>query len=197
MAGENTRLRGRVAQSSRVEKVFVAPGNAGTGSEPRTENIPIPSDDIDGLLAFAQTEDVDLTIVGPEAPLVAGIVDRFTARGRKIFGPTRAAAQLEGSKSFAKDFFRRHNIPTAASQTFSDLDAARHYIQERGAPIVVKADGLAAGKAVVVAQTIAEAEQAARDMLENARFGDAGCTIVVEDFLAGEEVSFIVLVGRR
>lgn len=184
----------KAAQSPRVETVFVAPGNAGTACEPGVENVPIAAEDIDALLAFAQREEVGLTIIGPEAPLVAGIVDRFEAAGLRCFGPSRAAAQLEGSKAFSKDFLARHGIPTADYRVFSELEPARAYIRERGAPIVVKADGLAAGKGVVVAQSQAEALAAVEDMLAGNRFGTAGHRVVVEEFLHGEEASFIVLV---
>ncbi|NNC77312.1 MAG: phosphoribosylamine--glycine ligase [Woeseiaceae bacterium] len=174
-------------------KVIVAPGNAGTEREDNVRNVAVSSDDIDGLLKLAQSEKIDLTIVGPEAPLVAGIVDRFVEADLPCFGPSAAAAQLEGSKAFTKDFLARHHIPTAAYQNFSELEPALAYIREQGAPIVIKADGLAAGKGVVVAMTIGEAEQAATDMLAGNKFGDAGARIVVEEFLDGEEASFIVI----
>ena len=174
-------------------QVLVAPGNAGTAREPGVSNVDVSADDIDGLLGLAAERDIDLTIVGPEAPLVAGIVDRFVEAGLPCFGPTAAAAQLEGSKAFTKDFLARHHVPTAAYRNFTDLDAALAYIRECGAPIVIKADGLAAGKGVIVAQTLDEAERAATDMLAGTRFGAAGARIVVEEFLDGEEASFIVV----
>ena len=195
--GREHALAWRVAQSAQVETVYVAPGNAGTFIEKNVENVPLASDDIDGLLNFARDQQIGLTIVGPEAPLVAGIVDRFAAAGLPCFGPTAAAAQLEGSKAFAKDFMARHNIPTAAYGKFTDIDAAVAYIHEHGAPIVVKADGLAAGKGVIIAQTLEEAECAVRDMLAGNAFGDAGHRVVVEEFLYGEEASFIVMADGK
>ncbi|WNL40088.1 phosphoribosylamine--glycine ligase [Halomonas sp. PAMB 3232] len=192
--GREHALAWKLAQSSLVEKVFVAPGNAGTAIEPSLENVAIDATDIDALVAFAQRENIGLTVVGPEAPLVLGVVDRFQAAGLAIFGPTQAAAQLEGSKSFTKDFLARHQIPTAAYQTFTRVDAALEYLDEVGAPIVIKADGLAAGKGVIVAMSEAEAEAAIRDMLEANAFGDAGARVVIEEFLEGEEASFIVMV---
>lgn len=192
--GREHALAWKVAQSSSVTTVFVAPGNAGTAREQRLENLAIGVDDIEGLLAFAAEADIDLTIVGPEAPLVEGIVDRFHEAGLVIFGPTAGAAQLEGSKSFTKDFLARHDIPTAAYATFTDLAPALDYLQEKGAPIVIKADGLAAGKGVIVAMTLHEAQAAVRDMLEANAFGDAGARVVIEEFLEGEEASFIVMV---
>ncbi len=191
--GREHALAWKCAQSPRVDEVLVAPGNAGTAREDKVRNVDAPADDIDALLRLAQAENVELTIVGPEAPLVAGIVDRFNALGLPCFGPTAAAAQLEGSKAFTKDFLARHNIPTADYRNFTELDRALAYIREQGAPIVIKADGLAAGKGVIVAMTLAEAEQAATDMLAGGSFGDAGARIVVEEFLAGEEASFIVI----
>ncbi len=191
--GREHALAWKCAQSPRVDEVLVAPGNAGTAREDKVRNVDAPADDIDALLRLAQAENVELTIVGPEAPLVAGIVDRFNELGLPCFGPTAAAAQLEGSKAFTKDFLARHNIPTAAYQNFTELEPALAYIREQGAPIVIKADGLAAGKGVIVAMTLAEAEQAATDMLAGGSFGDAGARIVVEEFLAGEEASFIVI----
>lgn len=190
--GREHALAWKCAQSPDVREVIVAPGNAGTAREPKVRNVACGSDD-DSLLALAQSENVDLTIVGPEAPLVAGIVDAFDAAGLPCFGPSAAAAQLEGSKAFTKDFLARHNIPTGDYQNFADLDAALAYIREQGAPIVIKADGLAAGKGVIVAMTLAEAEAAATDMLAGNKFGDAGARIVVEEFLDGEEASFIVI----
>ena len=191
--GREHALAWRCRQSTQVSEVLVAPGNAGTAREPGVRNVDVAAHDIEGLLTLAAAENVALTIVGPEAPLVAGIVDRFVAAGLPCFGPSAAAAQLEGSKAFSKDFMARHRIPTARYRTFSELDPALVWIREQGAPIVVKADGLAAGKGVVVAASIAEAEQAARDMLEGNRFGDAGARIVIEEFLAGEEASFMVM----
>jgi phosphoribosylamine--glycine ligase len=189
--GREHALAWRLAQSHRVQKVYVAPGNAGTAREPGLVNVPIT--DIDTLAAFAAREQVQYTVVGPEAPLAAGIVDAFRARKLGIFGPTRNAAQLESSKDFAKRFLARHGIPTAGFQTFSDPVEARRYVAARGAPIVVKADGLAAGKGVVVAGTVAEAQAAIDAMLVDNRMGDAGARVVVEDFLDGEEASFIVM----
>ena len=182
-----------VAQSEQVDGVFVAPGNAGTELEQSVENISLASDDIEGLLEFARQQQISLTIVGPEAPLVAGIVDRFTAAGLSCFGPTAAAAQLEGSKVFAKDFMARHGIPTAAYGSFTDIDEAVAFINQHGAPIVVKADGLAAGKGVIIAESVEEAGLAVRDMLAGNAFGEAGHRVVVEEFLVGEEASFIVM----
>jgi phosphoribosylamine--glycine ligase len=195
--GREHALAWKTAQSARVEHVFVAPGNAGTALEPRVSNVEIRADDIAALLAFAKNEGIDLTIVGPEAPLVKGIVDEFTAAGLRCFGPTRAAAQLEGSKSFCKDFLARHRIPTAAYRSFEDIEAAESYIREQGVPIVVKADGLAAGKGVVVAQSESEAIAAVRDMLSGNAFGTAGHRVVIEEFLQGEEASFIVMADGR
>ncbi len=191
--GREHALAWKCAQSPDVDEVLVAPGNAGSASEPGVRNVAVCSDDIDGLVALASAENIALTIVGPEAPLVVGIVDTFTAAGLRCFGPGAAAAQLEGSKVFTKDFLARHNIPTADYQSFSELEPALTYIRQHGAPIVIKADGLAAGKGVIVAMTLEEAEAAATDMLSGGRFGDAGARIVVEEFLAGEEASFIVI----
>ena len=191
--GREHALAWKCAQSPDVDEVLVAPGNAGSASEPGVRNVAVSSDDIDGLVALASAENIALTIVGPEAPLVVGIVDTFTAAGLRCFGPSAAAAQLEGSKVFSKDFLARHNIPTADYQSFSELEPALTYIRQHGAPIVIKADGLAAGKGVIVAMTLEEAEAAATDMLSGGRFGDAGARIVVEEFLAGEEASFIVI----
>jgi phosphoribosylamine--glycine ligase len=190
--GREHALAWKLASGPRVQKVFVAPGNAGTALEPGLENVPIT--DIGQLADFAASEQIQLTVVGPEAPLAAGIVDLFRSRGLRIFGPTRAAAQLESSKDFAKRFLVRHGIPTAAYGTFSDAAAAHAYIDREGAPIVVKADGLAAGKGVVVAMTAAEAHAAVDAMLVDNRMGDAGARVVIEGFLEGEEASFIVLV---
>lgn len=191
--GREHALAWKCAQSPRVSEVLVAPGNAGTALEPGVSNVSISAEDIDALFQFAKQEAIDLTIVGPEVPLVEGIVDRFRAAGLPCFGPDAAGAQLEGSKAFTKDFLQRHDIPTAAYQSFAELDPALAYIREHGAPIVIKADGLAAGKGVIVAQTLEEAEKAATDMLSSGRFGDAGQRIVVEEFLEGEEASFIVI----
>ncbi|MGJ0429636.1 phosphoribosylamine--glycine ligase [Methylobacter sp.] len=195
--GREHALAWKAKQSTKVEQVFVAPGNAGTALEPGIENVAIAVDDIAALLDFAQKEAVGLTIIGPEVPLVAGIVDRFQEAGLKCFGPTAKAAQLEGSKSFCKDFMARHRIPTAEYQTFTDKAQALAYIQEKGAPIVVKADGLAAGKGVIVAQTVEEANAAVEDMLSGNVFGEAGHRVVIEEFLAGEEASFIVIADGK
>ena len=192
--GREHALAWKVARSEQVEKVYVAPGNAGTAQEPRLENVDIGAEDIEALLEFAAKNQIELTIVGPEAPLVAGIVDRFEAVGLTIFGPSAAAAQLEGSKTFTKDFLERHQIPTAAYRSFTDVDEALDYLNSRTTPIVIKADGLAAGKGVIIAQDQAEAETAIRDMLSGNRFGEAGHRVVIEDFLDGEEASFICIV---
>jgi len=189
--GREHALAWKLAQAPRVQKVYVAPGNAGTALEPGLENIPIT--DISQLADFAQAHSVHLTVVGPEAPLAAGVVDLFRAKGLKIFGPTRAAAQLESSKDFAKRFMQRHRIPTAAFATFGDAHLAHAYLDQHAAPIVVKADGLAAGKGVVVAMTAAEAHAAVDMMLVDNRMGDAGARVVIEEYLAGEEASFIVM----
>ncbi|MGB5332206.1 MAG: phosphoribosylamine--glycine ligase [Woeseiaceae bacterium] len=191
--GREHALAWKCAQSPKVDEVLVAPGNAGSARENKVRNVAVSADDIDGLLALAQGEDIGLTIVGPEAPLVAGIVDRFKSLGLPCFGPTAAAAQLEGSKAFTKDFLARHNIPTAAYRNFSELQPALDYIRQQGAPIVIKANGLAAGKGVIVAMSLEEAEQAATDMLAGGSFGAAGARIVVEEYLDGEEASFIVI----
>lgn len=192
--GREHALAWKAAQSPLADIVYVAPGNAGTAQEAKLENIDIAAEDIATLLAFAQREAIDLTIVGPEAPLVAGIVDRFTEAGLNIFGPTRAAAQLEGSKAFTKDFLARHAIPTAAYGNFTDENAAIAYVEQHGTPIVIKADGLAAGKGVILAQTNEEAIRAIKDMLSGNKFGDAGARVVIEEFLQGEEASFICMV---
>ena len=192
--GREHALAWKAAASPRVEQVWVAPGNAGTALEPGVDNIDIDAMDIDGLLEFARRRSVDLTIVGPEAPLVAGIVDRFSAHDLKIFGPDAAAAQLEGSKTFTKDFLARQGIPSAGYGSFTEAAAARAYLAGRSLPIVIKADGLAAGKGVIIAHTLAEAEQAVDDMLAANRFGEAGHRVVIEDFLVGEEASFICIV---
>ena len=193
--GREHALAWRLSQSPGVTQVFVAPGNGGTAREPGLKNLPIT--DIAELAEFALREKVAFTVVGPEAPLAAGIVDLFREKRLRIFGPTRAAARLESSKDFAKAFMSRHGIPTAAYQTFSDAGQAREWVTERGAPIVIKADGLAAGKGVVVAQTVAEAHAAIDAMLVDNRMGDAGARVVIEDFLEGEEASFIVMVDGR
>jgi phosphoribosylamine--glycine ligase len=192
--GREHALAWKIAQSPKVEKIFVAPGNAGTAREPKCENVAIAAEDVDGLLRFAEHNKIDLTVVGPEAPLVLGVVDKFRAAGLRIFGPTKDAAQLEGSKAFTKDFLARHKIPTAAYGNFTDVAAAESYIRKTGAPSVVKADGLAAGKGVIIAQTTDEALAAVRDMLAGNAFGEAGHRVVVEEFLTGEEASFIVMV---
>ena len=192
--GREHALAWKAARSARVTKVFVAPGNAGTASEEKIENVALAADDIDGLLAFAKENGIEQTIVGPEAPLVAGIVDRFRKEKLRCFGPTADAAQLEGSKAFAKDFLARHHIPTAAYGSFTDIQPALDYLEKKGAPIVVKADGLAAGKGVIVAQTLDEAREAVKDMLSDNRFGEAGSRVVIEEFLVGEEASFICMV---
>lgn len=191
--GREHALAWKLAQSPRVSEIHVAPGNAGTATEPKCRNVAIAADDVDGLQAYAQRTGIALTVVGPEAPLVLGVVDRFQAAGLRIFGPRAAPAQLEGSKAFAKDFLQRHGIPTASHETFDDLAAALAHIAARPAPMVVKADGLAAGKGVVIAHTHDQAAGAARAMLGEGAFGQAGARVVVEDFLHGEEASFIVL----
>jgi phosphoribosylamine--glycine ligase len=193
--GREHAIAWRLAQSARVQRVFVAPGNGGTAREPQLSNLPIT--DLAQLADFAEREQIAFTVVGPEAPLAAGIVDLFRSRGLKIFGPTRAAAQLESSKDFAKAFMTRHGIPTATYRTFTDAAQARQYISQRGAPIVVKADGLAAGKGVVVATQVEQALAAVDMMLLDNRMGEAGARVVVEDFLQGEEASFIVMSDGR
>lgn len=195
--GREHALAWKCMQSPRVSDVLVAPGNAGTALEPGVRNVSVGAEDIDGLLLLAQSESIGLTIIGPEVPLVEGIVDRFREAGVPCFGPDAAGAQLEGSKAFTKDFLHRHNIPTAEYQTFDELEPALSYIRARGAPIVIKADGLAAGKGVIVAHTLPEAEEAATSMLSAGSFGDAGNRIVVEEFLEGEEASFIVITDGR
>lgn len=195
--GREHALAWKAAQSEKVSQVFLAPGNAGTEQEDKLTNVAVEAEDVAGLLAFAQQEAIDLTIVGPEAPLVLGVVDAFTAAGLKIFGPTQAAAQLEGSKAFTKDFLARHQIPTAEYQNFTEIEPAIAYVREKGAPIVVKADGLAAGKGVIVAMTLQEAEDAIKDMLAGNAFGEAGSRVVIEEFLDGEEASFIVMVDGK
>ena len=190
--GREHALAWRIAQSDRVQTVYVAPGNAGTDADPLLTNVPVKATDLEALAAFVKENGVDYTVVGPEAPLASGIVNVFRAQGLKIFGPTKEAAQLESSKDFAKAFMKRHHIPTAGYETFTDLEAARAYINQHGAPIVVKADGLAAGKGVVVAMKTEEALEAVEDMLSGNKFGSAGSRVVIEDFLEGEEASFIV-----
>lgn len=195
--GREHSLAWKALQSEQAETVFVAPGNAGTAREPGLSNVALDPMDFEALADFAEANAVGLTLVGPEAPLVAGIVDYFRQRKLACFGPSKAAAQLEGSKSFTKDFLKRHGIPTASYQTFTDVGKARDYIRAEGAPIVIKADGLAAGKGVVVATTEAEAEAAVEDMLAGNKFGDAGHRVVIEGFLAGEEASFIAMVDGK
>lgn len=191
--GREHALAWKLAQSSKVEKVIVAPGNAGTALENKVENITISAENIEALLDYAKSNSIDLTVVGPEAPLVLGIVDLFEENGLRCFGPSKGAAQLEGSKAFSKDFFARHNIPTADYANFTDIEKAKKYINQKGAPIVVKADGLAAGKGVIIAKTEAEAISAVEDMLAGNAFGDAGHRVVIEEFLTGEEASIIVI----
>ena len=191
--GREHALAWKLKQSPRVTEVIVAPGNAGTAHELGVRNVDIAASDIDGLLALAKREKVGLTVVGPEVPLVAGVVDRFRDAGLRIFGPRALAAQLEGSKAFAKDFLLRHNIPTSRYAVFTDLNRALVYVRQHGAPIVIKADGLAAGKGVVVALTLADAELSLRDMLGAHSFGDASARVVIEEFLEGEEASYIVM----
>jgi len=192
--GREHALAWKAAQSPQADTVFVAPGNAGTAHESGVRNVPIEAGDIEALVAFARENAIGLTIVGPEVPLVAGVVDRFTAEGLRCFGPTRAAAQLEGSKTFSKDFLARHGIPTARYATFTRVPEAVEYIRAQGAPVVVKADGLAAGKGVILARTEAQAIAAVEDMLSGNVFGTAGHRVVIEEFLEGEEASFIVMV---
>ena len=195
--GREHALAWAVARDEKVAQVFVAPGNAGTATENKVSNVAIDVMDKEGLIQFAEENAIALTIVGPEAPLVSGVVDAFEAKGLKIFGPSAAAAQLEGSKAFTKDFLARHNIPTGAYQNFTEIKPALAYLREQGAPIVIKADGLAAGKGVIVAMTLEEAEDAVRDMLAGNAFGDAGHRVVIEEFLEGEEASFIVMVDGK
>ncbi len=195
--GREHALAWKVRQSPLADKVFVAPGNAGTALEEGIENVAISGTDLTALVQFAQQNQIGLTIVGPEAPLVAGVVNAFRTNGLKIFGPTQTAAQLEGSKSFAKDFLARHKIPTAEYQNFTGVEPALAYLHEKGVPIVIKADGLAAGKGVIVAMTMQEAEEAIKDMLSGNAFGDAGSRVVIEEFLDGEEASFIVMVDGK
>ena len=191
--GREHALAWKLRQSSQVDEVIVAPGNAGTAREPGVRNVDVAMNDLDGLLQLAKREKIGLTVVGPEVPLVAGVVDKFRAAGLRIFGPRAIAAQLEGSKAFAKDFLQRHNIPTAHYAVFTELNTALAYVRKHGAPIVIKADGLAAGKGVVVALTLADAELALHDMLGAHAFGDASARVVIEEFLDGEEASYIVM----
>lgn len=195
--GREHALAYKAAQSNGVSQVYVAPGNAGTALEPKLENVAIDVEDISALVTFAKQNAITLTIVGPEVPLVLGVVDTFQAEGLAIFGPSKAAAQLEGSKAFTKDFLARHKIPTAEYQNFTEIEPALAYLQQTGAPIVIKADGLAAGKGVIVAMTLNEAEDAVRDMLAGNAFGKAGSRVVIEEFLDGEEASFIVMVDGK
>ncbi|MHB8623184.1 MAG: phosphoribosylamine--glycine ligase [Sulfuricaulis sp.] len=195
--GREHAMAWKTAQSPKAERIYLAPGNAGTAHEAKCENVALNADDVDGLLNFAQQQKIDLTIVGPETPLVLGVVDRFTAAGLRCFGPTRAAAQLEGSKVFAKNFLARHNIPSAAYASFTEVTPAAAYIRKMAVPIVVKADGLAAGKGVIIAPTADEAILAVRDMLAGDACGEAGRRVVVEEFLTGEEASFIVMADGR
>ena len=192
--GREHALAWKASQSADVEAVYVAPGNAGTEREAGLENVAIDTMDFTALADFAEKNGVGLTIVGPEIPLVEGLVDYFQARNLRCFGPDKGAAQLEGSKAFTKDFLARHNIPSGAYATFTELEPALAYLRQQGTPIVVKADGLAAGKGVIVAETLAQAEEAVTDMLSGNAFGEAGCRVVIEEFLAGEEASFIVMV---
>lgn len=195
--GREHALAWKAAQSAKVSQVFLAPGNAGTALEDKLVNVDVGAEDVPALLAFAKESQIDLTIVGPEVPLVLGVVDAFQAEGLAIFGPSQAAAQLEGSKAFTKDFLERHKIPTGDYQNFTEIDPAIAYVQQKGAPIVIKADGLAAGKGVIVAMTLTEAEDAIRDMLAGNAFGEAGSRVVIEEFLDGEEASFIVMVDGK
>ncbi len=195
--GREHALAWKLAQSLKVEKVIVAPGNAGTALENNVENVNIDAQDLAGLLSYAQNNDISLTVVGPEAPLVEGIVDLFASNGLRCFGPTKGAAQLEGSKAFSKDFFARHNIPTAAYGNFTDINDAIAYVRKQGAPIVIKADGLAAGKGVILAETEDQAIDAVKDMLAGNAFGEAGHRVVIEEFLQGEEASIIVIADGK
>ncbi len=195
--GREHALAWKCAQNDRVKNVFVAPGNAGTAFEKKIKNVPISPMDFENLANFAKENNVSLTVIGPEAPLVEGIVDYFQEKNLPCFGPSKGAAQLEGSKAFTKDFLARHNIPTGYYKSFTDVDAALSYIDEQGAPIVVKADGLAAGKGVIVAMNIEEAKEAVIDMLSGNSFGEAGCRVVIEEFLDGEEASFIVVADGK
>lgn len=195
--GREHALAWKASQSKDVETVFVAPGNAGTATEAGLQNVDLNVDNFEALADFAKNNQVGLTIIGPEAPLVDGIVDYFSSQGLRCFGPSKGAAQLEGSKAFTKDFLARHNIPTADYQNFTEVEPALAYLKEKGAPIVVKADGLAAGKGVIVAETLEQAEEAVKDMLSGNAFGEAGCRVVIEEFLEGEEASFIVIADGK
>lgn len=195
--GREHALAWKAAQNPNVETVYVAPGNAGTASEAGLENVNIDVLEFEKLANFAKDNNCGLTIVGPEAPLVDGVVDYFAEQGLRAFGPSKGAAQLEGSKAFTKDFLARHKIPTAEYQNFTEVEPALAYLKEKGAPIVVKADGLAAGKGVIVAETLEQAEEAVKDMLSGNAFGEAGCRVVIEEFLDGEEASFIVMVDGK
>ena len=195
--GREHALGWKVAQSAKIDTVYVAPGNAGTALEPKLQNVAIDVEAIDELVTFAKEKNIGLTIVGPEVPLVMGVVDAFEAAGLKCFGPSKGAAQLEGSKAFTKDFLDRHKIPTAAYGNFTVIEEAVAYVKQQGAPIVIKADGLAAGKGVILAQTETEAIEAIEDMLAGNKFGDAGSRVVVEEFLVGEEASFICMVDGK
>ena len=195
--GREHALAWKAAQSPSANRVFVAPGNAGTSLEPNIENVDIAAEDIAGLVEFARQNEIGLTIVGPEIPLVMGVVDAFMKAGLRCFGPTKAAAQLEGSKTFTKDFLARHHIPTAAYGTFTDVRSAIDYLHQQSFPIVIKADGLAAGKGVIIAQSLQQAIAAIEDMLAGNKFGNAGHRVVIEEFLQGEEASFIVVVDGK
>jgi len=195
--GREHALAWKAAQNPSVETVFVAPGNAGTATEASVKNVAIDAMNFEALASFAKENNCGLTIVGPEAPLVEGVVDYFSEQGLRAFGPSKGAAQLEGSKAFTKDFLARHKIPSGDYQNFTEVDAALAYLREKGAPIVVKADGLAAGKGVIVAETLPQAEEAVKDMLSGNAFGEAGCRVVIEEFLEGEEASFIVMVDGK
>lgn len=195
--GREHALAWKTAQASEVTDVFVAPGNAGTHLEPNLTNVNIAVDDLPGLVTFAKENNIDLAIVGPEVPLVLGVVDAFTEASLKCFGPTAGAAQLEGSKAFSKNFLAKHNIPTAAYDVFTEIEPAHAYLDKVGVPIVIKADGLAAGKGVILADTMTEAKEAVSDMLAGNKFGDAGSRVVIEEFLVGEEASFIVMADGK
>ncbi|MDX1351701.1 MAG: phosphoribosylamine--glycine ligase, partial [Thiomicrorhabdus sp.] len=195
--GREHALAWKTAQAAEVTEVFVAPGNAGTALEANLTNVNIAVDDLPGLVAFAKDNEIDLAIVGPEVPLVLGVVDAFSKAGLKCFGPTAGAAQLEGSKAFSKDFLAKHNIPTAAYDVFTEIEPAHAYLEKVGVPIVIKADGLAAGKGVILADTMQEAKDAVSDMLAGNKFGDAGSRVVIEEFLVGEEASFIVMADGK
>lgn len=195
--GREHALAWKTAQADTVSQVFVAPGNAGTALEANLTNVDIAADDLPGLVDFAKTNNIDLTIVGPEVPLVMGVVNDFRAAGLKCFGPDKDAAQLEGSKAFSKDFLAKHNIPTADYDVFTEIAPAHAYLDKVGVPIVIKADGLAAGKGVILADTMQEAKEAVTDMLAGNKFGDAGSRVVIEEFLVGEEASFIIMADGK